>query len=403
MGYQQNNQRQGGGGGWQNRQALAVSPQSMEIAKQGQGKFESLDRLAAAMDAMAATCNVLTPVSRVAAVPQGHAVTLSVVTIDPEQETYSVDGGKRALSKSALDKVAAAAGITWDPRQSGRLDDRSDPHYCHFRAVGTLKDLDGSERTISGECEMDLRDGSPTVSEMERQAKSKGRDATGQVSQIRAFILRHAESKAKNRAIRQGLGVRSSYKPEDLARPFVAPKLVFTGDFGDPEINRGVAVMMAAKALGFDGATAAAALFGPPRPGVTTAEALPPQGALPEGPRHPQLAAPRGEVDLTGPAQHSPPPVSTVRRVDRDEDDDGEGWGDDDVGPGPHHTDDGEPIPFGDLNDESQVAELLALMARKGKGGAQNETWAKQASRDAREGAYAKLCALPDSGDPIGF
>lgn len=367
-----NGRQWNGGNGNSNggRTDLVVKQDAMALARKASGRFNSLEALTDAMDALTAQCNVLTPVSRIAAVPPGHVVTLSVVMIDPEQDTYAVEGGKRCLSKAALDRIASAAGVSWDPRQSGRLDDGSDPLYCHYRAVGRIKDLDGTQRVMMGEKVMDLRDGSA-------QAVA----AKNGLSMQRQHILAHAESKAKNRAIRSALAVRSSYRPDDLQRPFVAPKLVFTGDFGDAETNRNVASLIAMQALGIDASGAASALYGPRQPAVR--------------------AEPQAEIDLRGPAQLPPPPVNPAVR-DADDDDDA-------IPGAPADVVEGEPWPLGDLPDDAQVAELRALAARKGRLGTGERQMSESAiaklSPARRREAWEKLNDLPDveADDEIRF
>jgi hypothetical protein len=58
-----------------------------------------------------------------------------------------------------------------------------------------------------------------------------------QLEQQRQNIMSLTISKARNRAIR-GRGVACAYQPEDLAKPFVSFRLMFTGDSSDPEIRR---------------------------------------------------------------------------------------------------------------------------------------------------------------------
>jgi hypothetical protein len=202
---------------------------------------------------------------------------------------------------------------------------------------------------------MDLREGS-------EQARGAGDGLAIQ----RSFILRHAESKAKLRAIRDCLALKTAYLPKELERPFVCPKLVFTGDFGDPEINRAVAMRIAERSLGLDGP--AASLWGP--------------RALPQ---------PEAEhvIDLTGPARHAPPPVGATP-VDRDIDD-----------APPVDTERGEPIPFDGLNTEAQQAQLIALAEIKGRLGTgphqRSEVQIKQMRDDHRLAAWKAWSQLPDA------
>lgn len=191
-----------------------------------------------ALHQAAEVAHLVSPATAVGELPAGTVLALSQVVVGVEEETYPLPAGKRGLGKVALDKLAAAAGISWDALASGRLDDGSDPHYCHFRAVGSYRSFDGSRLSLSGEVEIDLRVGSPQVEEMITKAAGKERGvADKQILEARKFILRHAESKARNRAVRC-LGLRTSYTPAELQKPFVVAKVMFTGHSEDPEIKR---------------------------------------------------------------------------------------------------------------------------------------------------------------------
>lgn len=210
--------------------------------------------------------HVLAPVLRLDMVPEFHEVALKVCTISPDPnrgEVYPQEGGKLAPTKVALDRIAAAAGIHWDPLRSGRLDDGSERHYCHFRAVGRVKDLDGGWRILSAEKEVDLRDGNPTIFDPENTHGGQNVEpgfrrgwSSRRLAGAREHILALAESKAKNRVVRS-LGMKQTYTAAELAMPFVVPCLVFTGRSDDPELER-VAKLEILKA----GVAAAQELFG---------------------------------------------------------------------------------------------------------------------------------------------
>src|SRR5690606_27908444 len=178
------------------------------------------------------------------------------------KEVYDV-GGRLGLAGDTLNRIAAAAGLTWDPHASGRLDDGSDPHYCHYRAVGHVRHFDGSIRTVTGEVEIDAREGSPQIEEIRSKAAARARKdnrkndgGEAQIRELRKFLLRHAESKAKNRAI-ACMGVKRSYAPAELQKPFAVARLMWTGQTDDPELRREFARMHAERML--DGT---AALYG---------------------------------------------------------------------------------------------------------------------------------------------
>ena len=281
------------------------------------GLHRSVDTLRAALHDFAPRVHLLSPTINPEMVPEFHEIAIRPVTVDPNPtmgEVYKLPGGAEvALTKVSLDKIAAAAGITWDPVRSGRLDDRSDPHYCHFRAVGTVRDLDGSRRTLVGEKEIDLRDGNPSIFTADEKRMAvvwvNGR-ATDKIDErsrgyvrgwsrdrldgARTHILAMAESKAKNRAIRQ-LGVKSKYTTAELMqKPFVCLSLVFTGASDDPDLQRLAKERMLDVAL-----STSRELYG----------AEPPHARMLRAPEEPAPAL----------EHHAPPPIAAVPADEDDE------------------------------------------------------------------------------------
>ena len=194
------------------------------------GSFNTPSAVMKMLQEAARECHLITPQTSCGELPVGCAVASSLVWVDPDNETYGIphkDADRRGLDRNALNKIAAAAGLSWDPILSCRLDDQSNPHYVHWRAVCTARNFDGTQRTLVGNVEIDLRDGSEAaIASSEKELPI-----------ARKFILRHAESKAKNRCIRD-LGVRTSYMRGELAKPFLVAKITFTGQTEDPALKR---------------------------------------------------------------------------------------------------------------------------------------------------------------------
>jgi len=208
--------------------ALAKSEQSSKVKREVYGDISHLEP---AMKRAQTHANLIAPIVALDHIPMFHEVSLRVVSIDPTSETFEVEGG-RSLGKTALAKLSQAARISWDSQKSGRRDDGSDPHYCEFKAVGYWPDFSGTNvLEISGTKQLDLRSGSPMVAKL-------GGEKAKQVREMRAFILEHCESKARNRAIRQALAIKNKYTVEELKRPFVVPALIETGRCDDPELKR---------------------------------------------------------------------------------------------------------------------------------------------------------------------
>lgn len=224
------------------------------------GSFNDAEEVTNVLQYAAKNYHLVSPATACGAVPEGCSIAMSTVLVDVENETYDV-GGKRGLAKSALDKIAAAAGISWDARISGRLDDGSDPHYVMWRAVGQMRHLDGTLVQIVGTKEMDLRQGSAQVEALWERYESKlakwkesrrgyePKPPTGQIREMRLHIVAHAESKARLRAIRS-LGVRAAYADAELKKPFVIAKIMWTGQTKDPELRRAFAMKQADAMLG---------------------------------------------------------------------------------------------------------------------------------------------------------
>lgn len=243
---------------------------------------------------------LVSPATSVRTLPEGTEVAFSRLFVDTNKdsgEVYDVGGGKWGLGRVVLDKIAAQAGVTWDPVQSRRLDDGSDPHYCVYHAVGTYRQFDGSTVQIMGTKEMDLRDGSAQVEalveryqqkldrwERDRKGYPPKDPRSGQIREMRLHILAHAETKARLRAIR-AMGIKSSYSLQELKKPFVVARLMWTGHSEDPELRKLAFQMRAMQMTG-----AGLAMFGGGMPAMQAAAALP--SAAPVGPALPAPAAP---------------------------------------------------------------------------------------------------------------
>lgn len=198
--------------------------------------------------------HLITPVTRVEMIPQGWGIQVSFVQINPdpgpngEKHVFSRDGDL-GLSAVALKLIATAADLHWAHHESGVLDDRKDPHYVHYRAVGYHQTFDGRWRPVNGEVELDARDGSALIERIKWNAqqregeirkknpKYRGDDGRREILELRTFLLRRAQTMAKSRAV-VDMGVRRYYARDELLKPFAVARLVFTGHCSDPELAR---------------------------------------------------------------------------------------------------------------------------------------------------------------------
>lgn len=232
--------------------SIVMDPQDQRLSQ-----LHDIDAVTARLAAYSEQYNLVSPATHVDAIPVGFGVSVSMVFVNSHPhggEVYRVDGGLLALSSAKLQDIANAAGVSWDHQASGRLDDGSDPHFCHFRAVGYAKDFDGTLRQIFGHHQTDLRADSENVLKGGKGGKPM---SDGDVQAKRRHILTQTETKARSRAIAKGLGLRRAYPPQDLNKPFAIARLIFTGKAEDPALARELALLAAKAAI-----SAGAALYG---------------------------------------------------------------------------------------------------------------------------------------------
>jgi hypothetical protein len=236
--------------------SLAIAP-SEQIAK-AQGSYRDAAKVTKLLDFMAGQANLISPTTACPTLPEGCAVAFSVVHVDTREakdggEIYSTGGGGYAIVKSALLRISAAAGINFDDENCKRLDDRSNPRFCAYRAAGSYTGFDGLDYRLPPKTiELDLNDDSDEVAGMlarKKPDKDGTVDITDQLREMRMKIVRHAEGRAIAGVIRN-LGMKTSYRKDELEKPFVVARLQFTGESDDPAIRGRFAEMIGAKMLG---------------------------------------------------------------------------------------------------------------------------------------------------------
>lgn len=217
-------------------QALARQQDAGALAIEG--NFRDPVKATAALKAAGEAYHLISPATMVGALPEGCAVALALVHINPSDPNLYKVGNKLALDRTHLAQIGNAAGVSIV--ESHRTDDGSDPHYCAWTARARYRQFDGTWATKPGSVEQDLREpfGAEYVDAIEKAADaSPPRDPRKQIRELRRFITRHAESKAINRAY-AAVGVRRAYTREELAKPFAVARVVFTGQSDDPEARK---------------------------------------------------------------------------------------------------------------------------------------------------------------------
>jgi len=227
-----------------------ASPADVE---QVQGSYRDPAKLNLIFDQVRRVANLVSPAPAVGRLPAGCAVALAVVWVDTREmskggEIYPTGSGNYGIAKSALLRISGAAGISWDIDRCLRLDDGSHPHYCCYRAVGSIVDFDGMDRVLPPKTiELDLRNGSAQIESIE--ARSRSGDVTAQLREMRLFILRHTEGRAIAGVVRN-IGMKTSFTLDELSKPFVCARLMFTGESDDAGQRAKFETMIAAKMLG---------------------------------------------------------------------------------------------------------------------------------------------------------
>lgn len=179
--------------------------------------------------------HILTPFSNISGLASSHGILTSVVQINTDTAAGEIydglpflkkDKGEVALAKNGLRKIAEGLGIS---TKLEYLSVGPIRHYWHIKAIASYRGIDGSIVTREASMEWDLRDGSDRL---------KGWTGN-QISEARKHGVRACETRALNAAIREcGCGIKQAYRRDELARPFVAIRVMHQPDMSDPEIKR---------------------------------------------------------------------------------------------------------------------------------------------------------------------
>lgn len=244
-----------------------------------EGAFGDSRSATEALKKAASDYHLVSPATVCGNLPEGCELAISLVHIDPDDKSlYPLSGGKLGLDRVALAKIAQASGVTMT--QSRRTDDASHPHYCSWLVEIAYRQFDGTMVRRSGSVEIDVREpNGPAYIEICEKAQKANppRDPAPQLLELRKFLLRHAETKAFNRAV-AAMGIKRSYTKDELQKPFAVARVMFTGRSADPEARR---VFQSAIAQSFLGGTAQ--LYGAPGPQTHALPPTPASGMLAEG------------------------------------------------------------------------------------------------------------------------
>jgi hypothetical protein len=188
-----------------------------------------------------------------------ETVQISAHPDDGEVYPMSAFGGdenKFCLGKSALNKLAQAAGVSFWPQYSGRADDGSNPDRVLFRAVATRRKPDGEPIMVTCYSEVDIATEEGILRKaLRKKAKRKGWSreyVEDKVEDMMLKLRKHKVAKADTgahlRCVRELLGIKSAYTREELKKEFVVSRIDFMPDLSDDRtrelmINRGASAM----------------------------------------------------------------------------------------------------------------------------------------------------------------
>lgn len=226
--------------------------------------------------------NMVFPVQHMQRLDALRELRVSEVRISPDQRDGDVytgfwhDRGQVSLSKQGVLKLAKAAGISWDTQETRLISDLRDTEYRHYKAVGLIREPDGSVTRLTGEAFMDLR--YPDGLECERMREQLGGKLQGDKLELKIrkerirllqFAVGLVETKAMLRAVRALVNLKGTYLQQELRKPFLIPHVDFSPDLTDP---------LAREVLVRQLVPTAAALYGTP---ALAAPELPALGAPP--------------------------------------------------------------------------------------------------------------------------
>lgn len=240
--------------------------------------------------------NLLLPTTTAIDVTQWHRMSVSQVPISPDPrvgDVYQVASRRKqgawgnddaafenlfSLARPATDRIGMAAGVNYDPTRSRVIQASGD--YVAYETVGGIRRPDGSWVAFKATKEIDLRAIEMEMRENETKKVvagligDQGKDAATmypgkweevqtkwgpkqaffvdpahigrciddrirpQMIQWRKNKMMRAETGARLRVIRGLLGIRLQFTVEELALPFVVPRIDFTPDYSDPDVKR---------------------------------------------------------------------------------------------------------------------------------------------------------------------
>jgi len=165
---------------------------------------------------------------------------VQVVQLDYEADTYKspdVPAGHRAPNARGLSKLSTAAGVSFFDER--REDDGSDPDLIRVSVMASMLLPTGQRITAQGTKQVNLNHLSWA--------------SPAQRAKYKSFFYEHVSTRARNRAIRALLSLRSSYPEAEIRRPFAV--VSYAPNMDHPAVQERMLDSIAPRAV--------AALYGP--------------------------------------------------------------------------------------------------------------------------------------------
>ncbi len=182
-----------------------------------------------------------------------HKVRLEVITPDPRPDKdknrdFYKQGDNWAPKKTLLLKVSDAGGLRWDPDRCGF--ETNQPLFKLFKAVGFTLDAAGKPKAVIGHKELDLEVEIGDIRERAKTLKkgygNNARDANEDEKQqyihnetlrLRKHAGSNCETKAYLRAVRAAFQLPATFTTEEIRKPWLIPRIDFTPDYSDPQVQ----------------------------------------------------------------------------------------------------------------------------------------------------------------------
>jgi len=270
--------------------------------------------------------NVLTADMTITGLSDWHVPVVETVMLDPDPKAGDIyiqkgndeDAAKQryAVTRQGLSKLAVAAAIIWSATETRRTDNRSDRDYVSFQAVGGLKKPDGTYAFMKAEYDLDFEVVAEELQATHEAAAKKWKKGPDYVDfcfkrdmiQKRKNKLKLAESGAKDRVIRELLGIKATYPLPQIKNPFVILRITVRPDYSDKEVKRAMLAAAINSMTGIYGGSAPAQIPYDEPIDVTPEPSAPPPPADP-----PPSAPPSGTAPAAG---TTPSPTEETKQPD---------------------------------------------------------------------------------------